>query len=298
MKGNLFIGAAQPAKGPNTRGIYRRKELQAGWERLTDGLPDDLQVNALVARRDDPRLLYLGAQCGLFHSEDGGDSWTECGLDAGRRTSIPSCCIRPTRRRSMSASTTPRSSRRSTAARPGATCHRSSRKARSTAASRFACCAWPEPEQPGRDLRRDGSRRHHPQPRRRRVLGRYERAAHCAGEGAASEEPDPERQRHRRDDGPARADRQRGQALDRLDRQPHGPVHQRRPGQALARVRHPPLFGPVLRPRHHGQPARPEGLLRGAQPVGARQCGLALPERGRGQTWKRIDHGYRSTARP
>lgn len=95
MKGTLYVGAAQPAKGPNTRGIYRRKASGDGWERLTNGLPDDLQVNCIVARPGDPKSLYLGAQCGLFHSADGGDSWTDCGLEVGEKD-IYSILLHPT----------------------------------------------------------------------------------------------------------------------------------------------------------------------------------------------------------
>lgn len=95
MKGILYVGAAQPAKGPNTRGVYRRGASGDRWERLTKGLPDDLQVNTIVARTDDPRSLYLGAQCGLFHSADGGDSWTDCGLEVGEKD-IYSILLHPT----------------------------------------------------------------------------------------------------------------------------------------------------------------------------------------------------------
>jgi len=95
MKGILYVGAAQPAKGPNTRGVYRRGASGDRWERLTKGLPDDLQVNTIVARTGDPRSLYLGAQCGLFHSVDGGDSGTDCGLEVGEKD-IYSILLHPT----------------------------------------------------------------------------------------------------------------------------------------------------------------------------------------------------------
>lgn len=85
MKGTVFVGAAQPASGPgnaHTRGIYRRKAAQAGWERLSGGLPDNLQVNCIAARRDKPEVLYIGGQLGVFRTEDGGDSWKDLGLNA------------------------------------------------------------------------------------------------------------------------------------------------------------------------------------------------------------------------
>jgi len=88
MKGILYVGAAQPASNgetPYTRGIYRRRSSQDEWERLTNGLPDDLQVNSIVSRPNDPTSLFAGTQRGLFHSADGGDSWTDLGLETGEK---------------------------------------------------------------------------------------------------------------------------------------------------------------------------------------------------------------------
>ena len=86
MQGTVFVGAAQPASGPGTanpRGIYRRKAGASGWERLRDGLPEDLQVNCIAARRDRLETLYIGGQLGVYRSEDGGESWQDLGLDTG-----------------------------------------------------------------------------------------------------------------------------------------------------------------------------------------------------------------------
>jgi photosystem II stability/assembly factor-like uncharacterized protein len=98
MEGTLFVGATQPASGPNathTRGIYRRRAGAQAWERLRDGLPEDMQVNCLVARPDDPRVLYAGSQLGLYRSEDGGDSWKDLGLKTGEMA-IYSILLHPT----------------------------------------------------------------------------------------------------------------------------------------------------------------------------------------------------------
>ena len=86
MEGTVFVGAAQPASGPgnaHTRGIYRRKAGQNEWERLANGLPENMQVNCIAARPDNPKALYIGSQLGLFHSGDGGDSWKDLGLATG-----------------------------------------------------------------------------------------------------------------------------------------------------------------------------------------------------------------------
>jgi photosystem II stability/assembly factor-like uncharacterized protein len=98
MQGTLFVGATQPASGPNTshtRGIYRRTAGRNEWERLRNGLPEDMQVNCLVARPDNPRVLYAGSQLGLFRSDDGGDSWKDLGLKTGEMA-IYSVLLHPT----------------------------------------------------------------------------------------------------------------------------------------------------------------------------------------------------------
>ena len=98
MDSTVFVGAAQPASGPgtaHTRGIYRRKAGQADWERLNRGLPENLQVNCIAARRDDPKVLYIGGQLGLFRSGDGGDSWRDLGLEKGEMD-IYSILLHPT----------------------------------------------------------------------------------------------------------------------------------------------------------------------------------------------------------
>jgi photosystem II stability/assembly factor-like uncharacterized protein len=88
MKGTLFVGAAQPASKPdieNTRGLYRRRAGQTAWEQVRNGLPDDLQVNAIVVRPNDKRSMYIGTQRGLFHTADGGESWQDMGLETGEK---------------------------------------------------------------------------------------------------------------------------------------------------------------------------------------------------------------------
>jgi len=98
MEGTLFVGAALANRGLNTqnaRGIYRRPAGKKMWELLRNGLPDDMQVNCIVARPENPRILYAGSQLGLFRSEDGGDSWTDLGLKTGEMA-IYSILLHPT----------------------------------------------------------------------------------------------------------------------------------------------------------------------------------------------------------
>lgn len=73
MKSTVFAGAL-------TSGLYRMTSIEEGWLRIDNGLPEGLEVLSIVGRDGDDRTLYMGTQMGLFHSADGGDSWTDMGL--------------------------------------------------------------------------------------------------------------------------------------------------------------------------------------------------------------------------
>ncbi len=73
MKSKIFVGAL-------TSGLYRLTSLEEGWRSIRSGLPDDLEVLAIVGRDGDDKVLCMGTQKGLFHSSDGGDTWTDLDL--------------------------------------------------------------------------------------------------------------------------------------------------------------------------------------------------------------------------
>ena len=71
---HVYVGAARAGNG--TRGgLYRRIVGEGGWERLSNGLPDETQVQALTVHPGDPDVIYAGTHEGPYRSEDGGDSW-------------------------------------------------------------------------------------------------------------------------------------------------------------------------------------------------------------------------------
>lgn len=83
MESTVFVGAFAPSRQPDSQyaaGLYRRSPQQEGWAEVSNGLPDGLKVLTIVARRGDPRTLYIGTQRGIFESIDGGDSWTDLGV--------------------------------------------------------------------------------------------------------------------------------------------------------------------------------------------------------------------------
>jgi photosystem II stability/assembly factor-like uncharacterized protein len=70
----VFAGAAQAGAG--TRGgLYRRGVDDAGWQALGEGLPEDLQVQAITVDRSDTDVVYVGAHSGMYRSANRGDHW-------------------------------------------------------------------------------------------------------------------------------------------------------------------------------------------------------------------------------
>ena len=91
MNGTLLVGSARPG---GLGGVYRLTAGGDGWEQLGGGLPDKLQVNCVAQRPGTPSEIFAGTHSGLFHSTDGGDTWTEMGL-AGEYTAIYSILLHP-----------------------------------------------------------------------------------------------------------------------------------------------------------------------------------------------------------
>jgi photosystem II stability/assembly factor-like uncharacterized protein len=79
-----WIAASQAAR---TGGLFRLDPASGQWEKLTVGLPDDVEVRALAMSPDNPRLLYAGTQHGPYRSGDAGDSWRPLPLP-GKQTIV------------------------------------------------------------------------------------------------------------------------------------------------------------------------------------------------------------------
>ena len=90
-------GAARSQQGTATRGgLFRRGGNGGGWEALTDGLPANAEVHAILVRPDNPNEIFAGTQDGPFRSTDGGDHWQRLNFpDSG--VMIWSLAIHPTR---------------------------------------------------------------------------------------------------------------------------------------------------------------------------------------------------------
>ena len=69
-------GASKSPAGTITRGgLFRCDVTAGGWETLSNGLPDNLEVRAILVRPDNPDVIFAGTQDGPYRSTDGGNTW-------------------------------------------------------------------------------------------------------------------------------------------------------------------------------------------------------------------------------
>ena len=73
----VYVGlAGETAPGrPVKSGLYRAAGSDARWELLTRGLPEAPAIRAIVAHPDDPDVIYVGTQAGVYRSDDHGEHW-------------------------------------------------------------------------------------------------------------------------------------------------------------------------------------------------------------------------------
>jgi photosystem II stability/assembly factor-like uncharacterized protein len=74
----IFAGAgAAPSRNgtASVAGLFRRTVGDGAWEALDNGLPAGAEVHAILARPDDPDVIFAGTADGPYRSTDGGDHW-------------------------------------------------------------------------------------------------------------------------------------------------------------------------------------------------------------------------------
>jgi photosystem II stability/assembly factor-like uncharacterized protein len=70
----VYAGAAQAGEG--TRGgLYRKDVNESRWQALSEGLPEDLQVQAITVHPAETDVVYVGAHSGVYRSASRGDHW-------------------------------------------------------------------------------------------------------------------------------------------------------------------------------------------------------------------------------
>jgi photosystem II stability/assembly factor-like uncharacterized protein len=101
---HVYAGAAQSMDG--TRGgVYRQTIGDGGWQRLSNGLPEDAQVHAITVHPEHTDTVYLGTTKGVFRSTNRGDSWQRLSLPGD--PDIWAICIHPQNPRILYAGASP-----------------------------------------------------------------------------------------------------------------------------------------------------------------------------------------------
>ncbi len=76
---SVFVGAGQwqaASGGAATQGFYGLDDGDGAWRPISGGLPDEVEVRAIVLHPGRPRTVYAGTQMGPYRSDDGGESWS------------------------------------------------------------------------------------------------------------------------------------------------------------------------------------------------------------------------------
>ena len=79
MAGQTFIFV-----GAEASGLYRKEAGDAHWEQLTNGLPPTPQARAIAIHPENPSIVFVGTQRGVYRSQDRGDHWQRMNMTEGR----------------------------------------------------------------------------------------------------------------------------------------------------------------------------------------------------------------------
>ena len=269
MSKYVYVGAAgAPANGsgPKMQGAYRLDAASGKWEQMGGGLPANVEVRSIRVQPGSPNIVYVGSQDGVWRSDDAGTTWRHLaparqgkgGLVDPDPSEEPECAAgrhrghdrlsQRERRRELYRIEGPRPERRREDELPD-----------TRAADRGGAA------EPGRNLRRAGSRRHGAQPRRRQDLGRLQSEPARLHRAAEISQQDRQRHRDRRHDGLARAGGQRRAAGRGVPGQPHGSVPQPGPRQDLEGHGGRPLLAADLCARRADLAAQSEHDVCGAE---------------------------------
>jgi photosystem II stability/assembly factor-like uncharacterized protein len=72
---HVYVGLAGEGENIGTGGLLRRDVDSDQWESISDGLPDEPQVRALLVHPDNPAIIYAGTHRGVYRSDNRGADW-------------------------------------------------------------------------------------------------------------------------------------------------------------------------------------------------------------------------------
>ena len=70
--------------GAEADGLYRKEAGDPNWQQLSDGLPPSPQARTIAIHPQNPDVVFVGTQRGVYRSQDRGDHWQRMNLTEGR----------------------------------------------------------------------------------------------------------------------------------------------------------------------------------------------------------------------
>ncbi|MCP2671663.1 glycosyl hydrolase [Maricaulaceae bacterium EIL42A08] len=75
--GTVYMALDNHKYGDFSPYLLRSTNYGRSWQMITDGLPEDQQIWRIVQDHEDPDLLFVGGEFGVYFTIDGGDNWTQ-----------------------------------------------------------------------------------------------------------------------------------------------------------------------------------------------------------------------------
>lgn len=75
--GTVYMALDNHKEGDFTPYLMRSDNYGRTWRMITNGLPEDQQVWRIVQDHENPNLLFIGTDFGVYFTIDGGDNWTQ-----------------------------------------------------------------------------------------------------------------------------------------------------------------------------------------------------------------------------
>ncbi len=72
---HIYVGLAGEGENIAEGGLLRQVEGEGEWQSVTNGLPEQPQVRALLVHPENPAMIYAGTQLGVYRSDDRGNHW-------------------------------------------------------------------------------------------------------------------------------------------------------------------------------------------------------------------------------
>lgn len=76
-----YIAATRYKMDDNRPSLWRTRDRGRSWAKIVDGIPDDAYTRVIREDTENPRLLFVGTERGLFVSYDAGDHWESLRLN-------------------------------------------------------------------------------------------------------------------------------------------------------------------------------------------------------------------------